>query len=451
MLQLLLRFTHKEHAKEWQELADRFMRGGLFISGQGSGTAQTEEEMLHSFKLLCCHPVSSHLMEVLLTHCSSKHFSKTIFPNFLRGNFLELSRHKVANYVIQAAVQALSTDTQLDLVLEELSPGIATSLLNNNLGVIWRLAEKCSSNTSNSNKAKDHQRILIRSLVKGLRARRQSSSSSAGVGIIDCLLDIKPTSREASGSKREPVPEIEPVSEKEPVPIASTEGAERSKLSPLGALITECVLGFHIEQSRVLLESLASMDPDDLVTICTDPIGGRRIIEPLMRAGPSFRWAQHRVLSKLLPKIVSLCENKYSAPSVKLAFAVGSLGDRTLIVKKLGGAKTRLAGSRSGASVLVHCKVQLFKEQPSQWQELQRRDKKKRKRAGVDAFLKDVEAAPKRASLEDPAAFQVVEKKKEQRVRDGEGAEKVRKRAKQKKMKKKKKLKKAVTKKEAIA
>ena len=389
VVQLLLRFTSKESPEEWQKLVDKFMHGGLCISGQGSAEAGTDEEKLHSFKLLCCHPVSSHLMEVVMTHCRPKHFRSSIFPTFLKGNLLELSRHKMANYVIQAAIQAVSTDAQLGVVLEELTPGIADSLLNNNLGVIWRLAEKCGGST-----VKEHQRSFISSLVQGLRQRRKSGDRYAGKGVIDCLLDItqRPSSH-PDATETEAEAEANAKAETTTGEDGSPNRSERSRLSPLGALITEAVLGFRIDQCRVLLESLASMQPEDLATVCADPIGGRRVIEPLMRAEPSFRWAQHRVLSKLLPKLVPLCENRYSANSIKLAFAAGSYADRTMIVKKLNGARTRLAGSKCGTSVLTHCKVQLFREQPSQWQELQRREKKKRKRESMDGFLQGLESS----------------------------------------------------------
>jgi len=299
------------------------------------------------FLSFCHDKFASHIAQIIVSHCDDETYESLIFNQCIKGKMEELCHSGTANFVLQSVIGALRTPEQREAMLQELEPGISSNLLNNKLGVVWKVCEACKLGD------KAVQRRMCRAILNGIRQVQKNKGSDRGA--IEALLDLELVKKpvletDAGDDEEENVPEFSKV-----------------KVSIMGARITGSLVQYAPESSRAILESIASMNQETLKVLCNDPVGGKFVMENLMDAPLGSSWAKQRVLVKLKDDIGSVGENKFGWHVIRKAFDGGTVKERMLIAKALSKKERRLVGSTFGALLFKHCKVSLYKQHAEQW------------------------------------------------------------------------------------
>mmetsp|Transcript_3398 Transcript_3398/g.4566 ORF Transcript_3398/g.4566 Transcript_3398/m.4566 type:complete len:681 (+) Transcript_3398:73-2115(+) len=358
----------KNNSRAWETLVNKILSGGT--------------EMKDQFKELSCHPICSHVIQIIVTKCSNTFFNEHIFNDCLKGNLSELSSHHVANYVIQHALSDLREQDQISIAFDELEGGISSSLLNNHLGVVWKLAESCANELVSDSL----QKRVCKAILNGIRASRSNmgrmSSIQALIGLSNIPKSISddPESKEGDLSEKQ----------------------KNVKLSVnvLGVFVSASLLRFRPGTNRAVLESIASIEAAELATLCKDPVAGKHLIETIMDLPKGHAWVRQRILNKLVPDfVISISENRFGWHVIRKGFDNGTTNEKVRIVKSLAKSSSRLAGNTFGARLLNHCKVQLYKQHPDHWNRDQNQNKHRqsKKKENMKNWLDDLEAVNKSA------------------------------------------------------
>lgn len=343
---------------------------------------EADSDVFHQFAK---DRIASHLLETIVSRCDEATFSDFIFAKCLCGEMADMCENPTANFVLQHALANIRTQEQCVGALDELEPLISENLLENRLGVVWRLCQACKV----SDKAV--QRRACRAVIKGVRSRTVSSSVNQNHrGVAEALLDLKASSdREKALSSYDNDDGNGNKNDDDDAAAAF----KSVNVSILGARVVSALLELSPESCRALFESIASMNSASLKTCCTDPIAGKLVMEVLMDAPSTGAWAKQRVLLKLKDDLTDVAANKFGWHVVRKAYDSGGLKEKTQIVKALERSERKLVGSKSGALLLKHCKVYLYRTRPEQWQAAVKISTGKRRQSTLNNMLDDLDAA----------------------------------------------------------
>lgn len=295
-----------------------------------------EEASIQAFYDLSSDPVTSHVLEALFESAEDKFFSK-VFHRCLRGKLVEFCQHNIANYVVQNAVQRVSTKELATEVIDEIKPSLWTVLSMGRPGVIWRLTELCV-------KFEVEQEDVFRMLVQAVEKQESKKPEAVRKDFVASLLGLQ----------------------------LSTGGNTKLQLNVMGARIIEQLMKFDsVDAMKPLYEGILALNTVQLIALAKDSTGSRCIIEPIWEGEDErTNWVREALYKRFVGHFGALAMDRLGAFSVMKCFEKLPLADKAVVAEELLEVEGKLSGSHFSQLVMNTCNLFEFKTNREKWEAL---------------------------------------------------------------------------------
>nr|XP_020666133.1 nucleolar protein 9 [Pogona vitticeps] len=342
-LQVALEVLHRKLPQDCSDLS-RSVIGYLSSCNPAAG----QSTLLVFLKDAMCSRVLDKVLEV-----SDRKALLSFYKAHVKGQLQVLAVHKVANFTLQRLIRAASPKLLANL-LEELSPGVEAIMAHEHLGVITALLGACRKHGA-------HQQEVVRILLEAFHCWEPASRQLACVPLIASVLAY----------------EVYYGEEVEDDPSQSKADLSRplSSVSYHGSLLLQHLL--HFADPSVVLQSMASMTPEDLVTLACDPAGSH--VYDALLASPSVPEKQRRKILRLLKgRYVSLACNKHGSRVLDAMWGRATLPAKREMAQELAEQEPQLRHDPFGHHVARNFALMHFLKRRRDWEQHQEAEKKRK-------------------------------------------------------------------------
>ncbi|XP_072833205.2 nucleolar protein 9 [Pogona vitticeps] len=342
-LQVALEVLHRKLPQDCSDLS-RSVIGYLSSCNPAAGQSM----LLVFLKDATCSRVLDKVLEV-----SDRKALLSFYKAHVKGQLQVLAVHKVANFTLQRLIRAASPKLLANL-LEELSPGVEAIMAHEHLGVITALLGACRKHEA-------HQHEVVRILLEAFHCWEPASRQLACVPLIASVLAY----------------EVYYGEEVEDDPSQSKADLSRplSSVSYHGSLLLQHLL--HFADPSVVLQSMASMTPEDLVTLACDPAGSH--VYDALLASPSVPEKQRRKILRLLKgRYVSLACNKHGSRVLDAMWGRATLPAKREMAQELAEQEPQLRHDPFGHHVARNFALTHFLKRRRDWEHHQEAEKKRK-------------------------------------------------------------------------
>uniref|UniRef100_A0ABM5EJ69 Nucleolar protein 9 n=1 Tax=Pogona vitticeps TaxID=103695 RepID=A0ABM5EJ69_9SAUR len=342
-LQVALEVLHRKLPQDCSDLS-RSVIGYLSSCNPAAG----QSTLLVFLKDATCSRVLDKVLEV-----SDRKALLSFYKAHVKGQLQVLAVHKVANFTLQRLIRAASPKLLANL-LEELSPGVEAIMAHEHLGVITALLGACRKHGA-------HQQEVVRILLEAFHCWEPASRQLACVPLIASVLAY----------------EVYYGEEAEDDPSQSKADLSRplSSVSYHGSLLLQHLL--HFADPSVVLQSMASMTPEDLVTLACDPAGSH--VYDALLASPSVPEKQRRKILRLLKgRYVSLACNKHGSRVLDAMWGRATLPAKREMAQELAEQEPQLRHDPFGHHVARNFALTHFLKRRRDWEHHQEAEKKRK-------------------------------------------------------------------------
>uniref|UniRef100_A0A1A7ZR94 NOP9 nucleolar protein n=1 Tax=Nothobranchius furzeri TaxID=105023 RepID=A0A1A7ZR94_NOTFU len=188
---------------------------------------------------------SSHLIETMIQF-SHKSLLRDLYKHHLKGNLVDLALHAIANFPIQRLTAASAKHKHFIRLFDELVQGVEAILASGHMGVIVQLAESCAESG-------ERQDEMMQCLLQAFHCAEPGSRHVSCLPLFMSLLtyEVYYQSEAAEGSTQKEVP--------------------LTSICYHGSRLVQALAKF--KERSLLLSSLRTMSPADLLTLASDPAG----------------------------------------------------------------------------------------------------------------------------------------------------------------------------------
>ncbi|KAH6572523.1 hypothetical protein BASA50_005081 [Batrachochytrium salamandrivorans] len=293
------------------------------------------------FSSLLEHQVGSHLAEKLISKASPKLFKK-LYTEHIRPRFLILCNHHFANFVIQRVMDKMHTEVQFEDALDIIEPHISRMLFQNRTGIILKAVEA----------AIRFPRLQPRIMTALYKAFEVFEDDTKMKDLATLILHLSTYDRFQQFVR---LPNVQ------------------------GALMLQHICQYSPVAAKACLDSLLSVNSEDMQKWIADPISSR-VLEALLSSTAASIKTKRRLIRMFFGRFVDLATDKYGSHFVDKCWAVASLDARRTIADELAERLPTLANNFHAKFILRNCKLDMFKQNRSEWVdqqriELQRRDR----------------------------------------------------------------------------
>ncbi|ORX85396.1 ARM repeat-containing protein [Anaeromyces robustus] len=273
------------------------------------------------------HPVGSHLFEKVLKYSSDKMFHQ-IFITYFHGNMVELCRNNISNFVVQHLLENVRSSQQLLIMIKEIISEFEFFLFRGRSGVVVKAIEACG-------KYKVQQKEIVNAINKAFHVSNENRKI-----IIKLLLTLK-----------------------------KFEDYQRDSKAPYliqGALMIETLLSYEDGNNKFLIESLISLNHNEIKEWATDAIACR-VIESFLLSNQVLLKAKRKILHMFDGNYGQIACNRYGSHLVDKCWAVSDLKMKESIAEELLDNERELNSNFHGKFVLRNCKIENFKRNRQEW------------------------------------------------------------------------------------
>ncbi|XP_077581365.1 nucleolar protein 9 [Stigmatopora nigra] len=292
--------------------------------------------------------VASRLIETII-QLSSRSILRDLYKIHLKDCLVDLARHPIANFPIQRLTASL-VKTKLFLKLfDEMVQGVEAILAVGHMGVIVQLTESCAE----SGKRQDE---LMQCLLAAFHCAEPGSRHVHCLPLFMSLMtyDVYYTSNKADGSVQTEVP--------------------LTSVCYHGSRLVQALAKF--KDRSILLESLRTLTPEDLLTLACDPFGSH-VLQALVTT--SSDKGRGKILRRLKGQYVRMACSKLGSRVLEAIWNSASVGHRQSIAEDLVPSENQLKSDQFARHVYYKFALSHFIPRRAQWQEIQSGDFKKRK------------------------------------------------------------------------
>ncbi|KAJ3182133.1 Nucleolar protein 9 [Gaertneriomyces sp. JEL0708] len=288
---------------------------------------------------LLTHPIGSRLLEKLLPAVSAQTFHQ-LYLTYFRNRLLDLCSHTVSNHIVQHLIANTRTETQWNVILEELLPGVETFFFTHRAGVVVKMVQMAATFGTGQ-----------KEIVKSLLASMQLHTPSDHRRMVECLISLTPLSRL-------------------PSPTSSHEGEEvASHVSILGSLLLQHLLHFTVPvATKLVLDSLLSL-PLPLVSYYARHPAAAHVLDAFLLSSHIDIKFKRKLIRQWVPILSDLAVDKYGSRIVEKCYAVADIAVKTLIAEQLVQHEKKVNDSFCGRFVWRNCKCEVFKRGRGEWEE----------------------------------------------------------------------------------
>ncbi|KAF1325917.1 Arm repeat-containing protein, partial [Globisporangium splendens] len=295
-----------------------------------------EEASIKAFNDFAGDAVTSHFIEALFTSIDDKFFTK-IFRRCVKGKIVEFAQHNIANYVVQNAIERVSSLELANEVLQELQHSLWTLLSMGRPGVVWRLVEMCV-------KFKLQQKEIFGLLVEAVKKQESKKPEAVRKDFVPALLNLQ----------------------------LSTSGTAKINLNVMGAKIIAELMKFeYADWVAPLYKGVLGLNIAQLVALAKDSTGSRFLIEPIWESDTDeTKWVRDALYERFVGNFGSLAMDRLGAFSVMKCFEKLELPQKVVVAEELLQVESKLAGSHFSQLVMNTCNLFEFRNNREKWEAL---------------------------------------------------------------------------------
>lgn len=295
----------------------------------------------------------SHLMEVILEVAPDILYDE-MFMKVFKDSLYDISSHQSANFAVQALISNARSQSQIDVICEELGPKLKDLLEMGRPGVVASLIAASQRLHAYENKCS-----------KALAAAVISPDESPKC-IVPRLLLLE--SYFFSGDK------------------SNWSWTSGCKVHFMGSLILQSLFKYPSEYIEPYITSIISMDSSHVLETAKDT-SGARVVESFLGSTASDK-QKKKLISKLKGHFGELAMHSSGSFTVEKCFNSSDVPLREAIVSELLAVQKELSKTKQGPLLLRNLDVDGFSRRPEQW-----RSKQKSKLSVYKEFLAEFGSA----------------------------------------------------------
>ncbi|KAE8291344.1 Nucleolar protein 9 Pumilio domain-containing protein NOP9 [Larimichthys crocea] len=291
---------------------------------------------------------SSRLIETII-QLSHKSLLCDLYKNHLKGQLVDLALHPIANFPIQRLTAASAKYKLFQRLFDELIQGVEAILASGHMGVIVQLAESCAESG-------EKQEELMQCLLNAFHCAESGSRHVNCLPLFMSLLtyEVYYHSDTAEGGTQTEVP--------------------LTSICYNGSRLVQALAKF--KERSLLLSSLRTLTPADLLTLASDPAGSH-VLQALITT--SSDKGRGKILKRLEGQYVQMACSRLGSRVLEAIWNSASVNHRQSIAQELVGSESQLRSDQFARHVWAKFALSHFIHRRSHWQEIQSGESKKRK------------------------------------------------------------------------
>uniref|UniRef100_A0A8C2Z2R9 Nucleolar protein 9 n=1 Tax=Cyclopterus lumpus TaxID=8103 RepID=A0A8C2Z2R9_CYCLU len=293
-------------------------------------------------------PASSHLIEIII-QLSRKSLLRDLYKNHFKGQLVNLALHSIANFPVQRLTAATAKYKMFLGLFDELIQGIEAILAAGHMGVIVQLAESCAE-------CEEKQDDLIQCLLRAFHCAEPGTRHVSCLPLFMSLLtyEVYYHSDTAEGDTQTEVP--------------------LSSICYHGSRLVQALAKF--KERSLLLSSLRTLTPADLLTLASDP-SGSHVLQALITT--SSDKGRGKILKRLEGQYVPMACSRLGSRVLEAIWNGASVSHRQSIAQELVRSESQLRSDQFARHVWAKFALSHFIHRRAKWQEIQTGESKKRK------------------------------------------------------------------------
>ncbi|XP_029309505.1 nucleolar protein 9 [Cottoperca gobio] len=339
VFQTMLTVCHRKRPKLCKQLLKRIME---YLTSRSA--APGVSPLLVFLK----DTASSHLIETIL-QLSHKSLLRDIYKNHLKGHLVDLALHSIANFPIQRLTAASAKYTLFLRLFDELIQGLEPILAAGHMGVIVQLAESCAE-------SEEKQEDLIQCLLRAFHCAEPGTRHVSCLPLFMSLItyEVYYHSDTAEGNLQTEVP--------------------LTSICYHGSRLVQALAKF--KERSLLLSSLRTLAPADLLTLASDPAGSH-VLQALITS--SSDKGRGKILKRLEGQYVPMACSRLGSRVLEAVWNSASVSHRKSIAQELVSSESQLRSHQFARHVWAKFALSHFVHRRVHWQEIQTGESKKRK------------------------------------------------------------------------
>uniref|UniRef100_A0A1A8CZ32 NOP9 nucleolar protein n=1 Tax=Nothobranchius kadleci TaxID=1051664 RepID=A0A1A8CZ32_NOTKA len=291
---------------------------------------------------------SSHLIETMIQF-SHKSLLRDLYKHHLKGNLVDLALHAIANFPIQRLTAASAKHKHFIRLFDELVQGVEAILASGHMGVIVQLAESCAESG-------ERQGEMMQCLLQAFHCAEPGSRHVSCLPLFMSLLtyEVYYQSEAAEGSTQKEVP--------------------LTSICYHGSRLVQALAKF--KERSLLLSSLRTMSPADLLTLASDPAGSH-VLQALITT--SSDKGKGKILKRLEGQYVQMASSRLGSRVLEAVWNSCTVSQRKSIAQELAPCETQLRADQFARHVWAKFALSHFVQRRAHWQEIQTGESRKRK------------------------------------------------------------------------
>uniref|UniRef100_A0AAQ5ZD18 PUM-HD domain-containing protein n=1 Tax=Amphiprion ocellaris TaxID=80972 RepID=A0AAQ5ZD18_AMPOC len=247
---------------------------------------------------------SSHLIETII-QLSPKSLLRDLYKNHLKGQLVDLALHPIANFPIQRLTAASAKYKLFLRLFDELVQGVEAILAAGHMGVIVQLAESCAE-------SEEKQNEMVQCLLCAFHCAEPGSRHVNCLPLFMSLLtyEVYYHSETAEGNIQTEVP--------------------LTSICYHGSRLVQALAKF--KERSLLLSSLRTLTPADLLTLASDPAGSH-VLQALITT--SSDKGRGKILKRLEGQYVQMACSRLGSRVLEAVWNSASVSQRQSIAQEL--------------------------------------------------------------------------------------------------------------------
>ncbi|TDH06096.1 hypothetical protein EPR50_G00130260 [Perca flavescens] len=339
VFQTMLTVCHRKRPKLCKQLLKRIME---YLTSRNAAPGVSPLLVFLKDK------ASSHLIETII-QLSHKSLLRDLYKNHLKGQLVDLALHSIANFPIQRLTAASAKYKLFLKLFDELIQGVEAILAAGHMGVIVQLAESCAE-------SEEKQEEMMQCLLRAFHCAEPGSRHVSCLPLFMSLItyEVYYHSDTAEGNIQTEVP--------------------LSSICYHGSRLVQALAKF--KERSLLLSSLRTLSPADLLTLASDP-SGSHVLQALITT--SSDKGRGKILKRLEGQYVQMACSRLGSRVLEAVWNSATVSHRQSIAQELVLSESQLRSDQFARHVWAKFALSHFIHRRAHWQEIQTGESKKRK------------------------------------------------------------------------
>ncbi|KAH9059317.1 armadillo-type protein [Lactarius vividus] len=305
-------------------------------------------------------PTSSHLLETLVSRCPEPVFG-ILWTTYFERNLRKLSIHPVANFVVAKALERAKVE-QLSYALNELRDSLG-KLRQSRVGILRALIERAAALTT-------LEAEVCEAICFAFEVNREEDRKA----FVPWALSLKSKSEYAAAVKAKVTTPPDPGSPGDhpkkhsgrPPRIVATDPLEPTTS---GALLMQSLLHLHAPHNALVLDSIESLQPQELLALTHHPAGSR-VLDAIIDGATTPPRARRSLLRALEAHFADVIDDRIGVRVGARCWAAADPYLKEKLARALLPHAARLAGSQFARSFTRGLGLSLLQRKPEEWRRL---------------------------------------------------------------------------------